>query len=187
MTPCNREAWLSRATLALIRLFDVEPRGPWRVTCGWPSRRGTAAKARVIGECWSPGASRDGTIEIVVSIVLDDVLEVLAVLAHELVHGHLPEGTGHGPAFARKVKAMGLEGKPTATVVGEAFRQAVAPVLVELGPYPHARLDYTARKKQSTRMIKGECPVCGYTIRLTRKWLEVAIPRCPVHECEMAV
>lgn len=132
-------------------------------------------------------ASGDRTIEIIISITLDDAVEVLSVLAHELAHAHLPEGTGHRAPFARLVKAMGLEGKPTATVVGEVFRANVAPVLAELGPYPHASLDYTSRKKQGTRMLKAECPFCGYTIRLTRKWLEVATPRCPVHEVEMAV
>lgn len=101
MTTNNREAWLTRATEALIRLFEAPPRGPWRVTCGWPSRRGTAAKSRVIGECWSPMASGDRTIEIIISIALDDALEVLAVLAHELAHAHLPEGTGHRAPFAR--------------------------------------------------------------------------------------
>lgn len=183
----NREAWLTRAARALIQRYDIPPRGPWRITCGWPSRRGTAARSRVLGECWSPTASGDGTTEIIVSIVLDDALEVLGVLAHELAHAHLPEGVGHRAPFARLVRRMGLEGKPTATVVGEAFRAAMAPVLAELGPYPHASLDVTARKKQGTRMLKAECPFCGYTVRLTRKWLEVATPRCPVHEAEMLV
>lgn len=187
MTPSNREAWLTRATEALIRLFDAPPRGPWRVTCGWPSRRGTAAKSRVIGECWSPRASGDGTIEIIISIALADAVEVLGVLAHELAHAHLPEGTGHRSPFARLVKKMGLEGKPTATVVGDTFRANVARVLDELGPYPHASLDYTTRKKQGIRMLKAQCAFCGYTVRLTRKWIEVALPRCPVHELEMKI
>jgi hypothetical protein len=34
-------------------------------------------------------------------------------------------------------------------------------------------------KKQSTRMLKAECPECGYTIRLTKKWADVGLPRCP--------
>lgn len=32
----------------------------------------------------------------------------------------------------------------------------------------------------STRLIKVYCPECGYTMRVTRKWLEAAVPRCPV-------
>lgn len=34
-------------------------------------------------------------------------------------------------------------------------------------------------KKQSTRLIKVMCAACGYTMRITRKWLEVAVPDCP--------
>lgn len=42
-----------------------------------------------------------------------------------------------------------------------------------------------APKKQTTRMLKCECPQCGYTVRTTRKWLDVAVPVCPVHGHEM--
>jgi hypothetical protein len=34
-------------------------------------------------------------------------------------------------------------------------------------------------KKQGTRMLKAECPECGYTIRLTKKWADVGLPTCP--------
>jgi len=38
-----------------------------------------------------------------------------------------------------------------------------------------------ARKKQSTRLVKCVCGECGYTVRTTRKWLEVGPPHCPAH------
>ncbi|MDQ6920240.1 MAG: hypothetical protein M3256_12390 [Actinomycetota bacterium] len=28
-------------------------------------------------------------------------------------------------------------------------------------------------------MLKAECPECGYTIRLTKKWADVGLPSCP--------
>jgi hypothetical protein len=28
-------------------------------------------------------------------------------------------------------------------------------------------------------MLKAECPECGYTIRLTKKWADVGLPTCP--------
>ena len=34
-------------------------------------------------------------------------------------------------------------------------------------------------KKQSTRMLKAECPECGYTIRLAKKWADLGLPTCP--------
>jgi len=183
----TREGWLRTACQKMIQLFDLPPRGPWRVTCGWPSKRATATNGRVLGQCWSSSCSADSTIELIVSITLDDPVEVLAVAAHELIHASLPEGTGHRAPFARKARAIGLDGKPTATTPGPAFVKAIAPLLEDLGSYPHASLDIAARKKQSTRMKKASCAFCGYTVRLSRKWLEVAVPRCPVHELEMQV
>lgn len=35
--------------------------------------------------------------------------------------------------------------------------------------------------KQTTRLMKAECAECGYTVRVTSKWLEVGPPHCPVH------
>lgn len=36
-------------------------------------------------------------------------------------------------------------------------------------------------KKQTTRMLKACCSDCGYTVRVTSKWLEVGPPHCPAH------
>lgn len=36
------------------------------------------------------------------------------------------------------------------------------------------------KKKQTTRLIKVECPACGYIIRVTRSWLLVGVPYCPI-------
>lgn len=32
----------------------------------------------------------------------------------------------------------------------------------------------------SSRMKKAWCDDCGYTVRLTVKWIMIAVPRCPV-------
>lgn len=39
----------------------------------------------------------------------------------------------------------------------------------------------TAPPKQTTRLKKCECEECGYTVRVTQKWLEVGPPHCPEH------
>jgi hypothetical protein len=70
----------------------------------------------------------------------------------------------------------------TATTEGDAFKQAVAPILEAVGPYPHAELCKTEGKKQGTRLLKLRCPTCAYTVRIARKWLdEVGPPACPSH------
>lgn len=39
----------------------------------------------------------------------------------------------------------------------------------------------TAKPKQGTRLKKAECSQCGYTVRVTQRWLEVGPPHCPQH------
>lgn len=40
-----------------------------------------------------------------------------------------------------------------------------------------------AKKKQTTRLIKATCQHdgCGYNVRVTRRWLEIGPPHCPLH------
>ena len=53
-----------------------------------------------------------------------------------------------------------------------------APVVIVVRPAP---LDLTRLPVGKTRLLKCRCRVCGYTVRVTRKWLRVAVPSCPVH------
>jgi peptide subunit release factor 1 (eRF1) len=79
---------------------------------------------------------------------------------------------------------LGLEGNPRATRAGPKFKRRFATVLRELGNYPHAAL--LPSKRQRGRLLKVECPECGYVARVTRKWLEEAgAPICPTDEVEM--
>ncbi len=151
-----------------------------RLSCGWPSKGATTSRNRRIGECWSERCSADGTREVFVSPTLADPVEVGAVLVHELVHaaGYV----GHGADFAKVARALGLTGRMTATVAGERLTADLAAITSELGPYPHATLTPGQDdRKQSTRLLKVQCPDedCGYTVRVTAKWLEVGFPTCP--------
>lgn len=191
----TREEWLTKATALLSTLIAKhggEVPKSLRVSCGFPSRGGLARKSRRIGECWHPGSSKDGTTEVFVSPTLGDADRVLDVLAYELTHAALGTGCGHGPKFRALATAIGLAGKMTATVAGPEFVAWTKTALDRLGAYPHATLDTRATpedapKKQGTRMVKCECSECGYILRTTRKWLDVATPSCPSCDVEMAV
>jgi Peptidase family M48 len=157
---------------------------PVRVTIGFPSRGALAVKRRRIGECWATSASANGTAEVLITPLLDDPLEVVAVLAHELGHAALGHKVGHRKPFARLMAKLGLEGPATATVPGDAFRTWATPVLRALGPLPHARLSALVkegkRKPDSCRQLKVTCPTCGYLCRVTKKWLaDAGAPLCP--------
>jgi len=181
----TREEWLNSATEGLVGEVllpaGLAIDGPRRVSCGWPSRGALAATRRKIGQCWAPTASGDGTHELFVSPAIEEPVRVLDILLHEMIHAAIGCDKKHGPAFKRAMLDVGLAGKPTATYAedGTALHAALADLAGRLGPYPHAKIDYTARPKEGTRLLKAECPECGYTVRVTRKWLDVGLPTCP--------
>ena len=180
----TREEWLEKVAAQMAPWFAERghPLPRVRMSIGFPS---TGGKGRRIGECWDGAASADGTHEILIRPDLDDAEEVAAVLAHELTHAAVGIEAGHKAPFAKLAKAIGLEGKMTATQAGDTFKRAVAPILSAVGPLPHARLGFgrsTGPKKQKGRLLKAECGECGYTVRVTRKWVEEAgAPHCPKH------
>ena len=182
-TEMTREAWLlaltARLRPALEKAGATVP-AEVRLSCGWPSKGATASRNRRIGECWHAQCSADGTREVFISPTLADPVDVAHVVEHELIHA--AGFMGHGADFKRVAVALGLTGKMTATVPTDAHRDALAVLVGELGPYPHATLTPAdGDKKQSTRLLKVQCPdeECGYTVRVTAKWLEVGFPTCP--------
>jgi hypothetical protein len=178
----NREEWLGRLVEALRPMFaDQGAKLPKkiRVSCGWP---GGGSSRKRIGEAWSAECSADDTHETFISPSLDDAVRVADVLVHELVHHAVGTKEGHKRPFARLAKALGLEGKMTATVAGKELKAKLEAITYKLGHYPHAALSLSSNtKKQSTRMLKVECnrKECGCVLRMTKKWLEdVGAPRC---------
>ncbi len=179
----SREVWLNGLAEELnVALFNNQM-PTYRVTCGWPSRRATSLKNRAIGQCFYAEASQDKTHELIVSMYLDDPMDVAATLAHEMVHAIAGAKAGHKGPFRKLALEIGLEGRMTETCAGEAFKQSVQPILDKLDVYPHAKLDASSQgKKQTTRLLKVECEECGYTARITRKWLDaLGAPICPIH------
>ena len=187
--PQSREEWLM-ALVEKLRPRFAEAGSPLpdklRVSPGWPHKGTVSRKRWRAGECWSPKASRDGTTEIFLSPRLEDDLTVAGVLMHELVHAAVGPEHGHKSPFVALGKALGLEGKPSELEPGADLRSELVVILLGLGRYPGAFLDMIPKdKKQTTRMIKATCLEHGYTVRVTRKWLEVAPPLCPICKTSM--
>lgn len=190
----TREEYLNAAVEALRPVFlKADARIPAvKVSTGWPSSRGIAAKKRALGECWDASAATDNIPQVFISPYLVDPLHidagdgcgVLPVLAHEIVHVVLGNKEGHSKKFRKLATDIGLEGKMTATNAGTELQEICKSIAESLGVYPHAQLDKTkggnGKKKQGTRMIKCECETCGYAVRTTQKWLEIGAPICPV-------
>lgn len=185
----TREEWLERLTDALRPKFKAAGYpipAKIHVSCAFPSTRGTARKSRAIGECWPESSSTDGHTEIFISPVLADPIAVGGTLVHELLHAavepmHPDKHVGHGPAFKRAMGPLGMTGKATATEESKELKDELAAIVKKIGPYPHAAMKLNLRAKiQSTRLLKAECPECGYVIRVTAKWInEAGFPTCP--------
>jgi hypothetical protein len=108
-----RESWLTagieRLGIDFDRVGKPLPRGV-RVSVGFPRGRRSA-----IGQCFSSAASTDGTNHVFISPVLEEPVETLAVLCHELVHVVDDCRSGHRGNFARIAGALGLQGPMRAT------------------------------------------------------------------------
>lgn len=186
----SREDWLARAVGLMTPLFQAHEYKvpPVKVACGWPSARGLSSKKRTIGQCWDKSASSDKLNQIFISPWLekpDDGGGVLATLVHEVVHAVVGIKEGHNKTFGKCARAVGLEGKLTATTASKELQALCKGWVKELGAYPHGKLDQNKSpvKKQGTRLLKCECDVCGYICRTTKKWLlDVGAPLCPTHK-----
>ena len=115
-----REVWLERAASFLLDYMALQglPGVVVRVSCGWPSRGGLAARVAVVGQCFPPTMCKDGIPQIFVSPRIDDSLQVLGTLLHELVHAVVGCQFGHRKEFSQAARRVGLAGPPTATTVG---------------------------------------------------------------------
>lgn len=185
----TREAWLMAAIEELKPLLkQVGAVVPEKVSVSV----GFAAKnvRKTLGVCFPTAATNGGVSHLFVSPMIEDAVKVLEVLVHELIHASDDCKSGHNGHFAKCARAVGLEGKLTATHAGEDLRTVLADIAKELGAYPHTKLNLAGNiKKQTTRLLKLVCSdeVCPladdngnvYTIRVTKKWIEVGLPSCP--------
>lgn len=163
MTFETREGWLNEACSKLpehlIKVgfsFPAALPSDLRVSCGFPSTRALSAKKRRIGECWHGG---EPNTQIYISPLLENPLDVLSTLVHELLHATLPKGTQHKAPFKRAMKELGLEGKPIETIPGETLTCCLNDLSKELGLYPHKAItaNELLKKKQTTRLRLYEC------------------------------
>ena len=179
-----REEWLEKAIDLLrpdfVRINYPLPAVTIRVSCGFPSKGALAKKKMRVGECWGVECSDDKSFQVFISPVLKESVEVLGTLVHELVHTAAGIECKHRNPFTTIAKAIGLEGKMTATTVGDALKVRLQELIDQLDEYPHARLVASNKPKtQTTRMLKVVCTKCECVIRMTQKWLdEAGVPTC---------
>jgi hypothetical protein len=173
-----REEWLSKA-IEELRPDFVKAGSPLpekiRVSVGFPGGRGP--KRDVIGQCWPVDTVEDNTPAVFISPVLKDPVTVLGTLVHELVHS--VGRTGHRKEFSSLAAEVGLVKPWRSTGEGPELKERLKVLAEQLGEYDHGQIKTSSIIRQTTRLLKVQCPVCDYTARITRKWLDVGLPSCP--------
>lgn len=205
----TREAWLHAFTeLSRPHFERVGHPLPEKIrnTVGF-----TSGGKNTIGQCWYPPCTSDGATEIIIHLGINDDAQIADALTHELVHAASYPVTGHGAQFKRIATALGLTGKMTATVAGDAWREWALPILEHIGPMPRGDFYGEGRKAhpgggtasggeegeggdaptssgpapQKGRYHKVVCTECGWTARVTRKHIDIDDDlNCPVSSCD---
>lgn len=182
-TAITREEWLNIAVKSVTPVFTE--RGyqvpTVRVSCGFPS----TGKDRHIGQCWAKHTSEADINEIFISPKLDDPVEILDTLIHELVHAVDNCQHGHGKEFKKIALSVGLKGKMREASAGEALRERLQVIAADLAPYPHKKLKFAIKIRTYRPRPRAVCGECGYQINILKKWLHYGPPLCPVHKVEM--
>lgn len=181
----TREEYLTRAaeTLASGIILDaVNDLGydyevpNFRISVGFPP--GSRAKNKALAVCFPRDVSTDGVNEIFVTPERDEPVEVLADVAHELIHAFDNCESGHRGFFAHVARHIGLVGKLTATTAGPELKAELEALVALQGDYPHHRMETSKIKKDGTRQLKVECSDCGCIFRTSRKWMD-RVEHCP--------
>ncbi len=179
----TREEWLNEAIKAVTPIFTekgyVVPKV--NVSCGFPS----TGKDRHIGQCWSSESSEAEINEIFISPKLDDPVDVLDTLIHELVHAVDNCKNSHGAEFKKIALSVGLQGKMRQASAGEKLKSRLKDMSLTLNPYPHKKLKFHIKIRNSKPRPKAVCKECGYEINILKKWLHYGPPLCPLHKTEM--
>lgn len=137
----TREEWLTTAFERLIPTVEKHGKVPdaTHIICSWPSR----SIRKVVGECYMPEWTADGSVYITISPMLRDPKQVLHALLHEMVHAIGMKG--HGKKFQAVCERVGLitEGTHSSLLPSDRspeLEHRFIEILEELKDYPHVAL-----------------------------------------------
>lgn len=145
----TREQYLRRAATIINQKIlkpkaEVELPETWFVSVMEPA-------GKVIGRAWP--ASHDAH-HMFVSATMEDPVQVLGTLAHEMIHLAVGVQEKHNKVFGAAARAIGLEGKLTATHPGEELAVELKKIDELLAGYPHKPLNVKLKEKQSGPAVR---------------------------------
>ncbi len=181
----TRELWLQNAVDLVSPIFKNKgytiPK--IQVSCGFPS---TGNKSKHVGQCWGRSSTNDGTNQLFISPVLDEPVQVLDTLVHELVHAVDDCMHHHGPEFKKIATDVGLQGLMREASAGPWLQEQLTGIARQLGKYPHSKINLThSSSKKTGPRPRAKCKKCGYEVTPLKKWLYMGPPLCPKHTTEM--
>lgn len=156
----------------------------------------TKGKKNALGWFWAKrwkGASKDETVqEINLSAETLRQCNPGEVLIHELAHAENFTldirdcvNNVHNKKFKAMAEQLGLVVKPRDkrygygfTDLGDAAKGFLDKMKFNAELFKVNRLEPLPSSKAGTRLLKCECPECGYVIRTTQKWLDTGVPTC---------
>ena len=186
----NRETWLNLMIDKSVPLFDEagfkisDIREKLKASCSVMVGMRKSKKFNAIGQHLPTEWNKDSNHELLISPVLEDEITVVGVLIHEMVHAiqrHLygNDVQPHGKEFRTIALAVGLQGKMTATTESPELKIKIEKWIKEVGKYPHSKVNFDDRKKQSTRNLLLWCPDCNWSLRTSNSNLQrVTINKC---------
>ena len=115
-------------------------------------------------------------------------------LLHELAHAENHHkgiddtdktGRRHNKKFKAMAEALGLTVEKSGSLgfaytdLGQPAKDFLEKIKFDRAVFEMCRIVESKASKQGTRLLKCECPECGYVVRTTQKWLDVGNPTCP--------
>ena len=181
----SRENYLIQAT-DIMRKSLFKPKGykvpKVELSISWATHGNNSrntGKAKVLGQCFNRASSEKGINQVIITpnldgTTIDGTLNILGVLVHELVHAVDDCVSGHGKAFKDCATAVGLTGPMRSTGESDELKEYLRKNIIDkLGKFPHAQVNLSKGKTQTTRNIKVECNCCEFSFRTSRKNLEL--------------
>lgn len=142
---------------------------------------------------WTPGAKKTSLHEINLSAEHLREHNMGETLIHELAHAenhHLniadtdKTGRRHNKKFKDMAEKLGLvvtQSKSLGfafTDLGEPAKKFLDGIKFDRQLFELCRIEPSSKTKEGTRLLKCQCPECGYVVRTTQKWLDVGVPTC---------
>ena len=179
-----REAWLEDAVRHLEPVFSKAGYAipPVKVSCGFPA---SSSPRTTLGQCRPRERSGGGANEIFISPKIDDPVQLLDTLVHELCHAVDDCFSGHGEDFKSIAQSVGLEGPARMAHATEELMVRLMTIGKKLGPYPHQAIVFPPPKPSNAIRNKAKCGKCGYEVTLLKRWASFGAPICPKDNIRM--